>query len=117
MKREFKFKFWDTKNNEMHYDNVVIHGKNGFVFFGEETESRDYIEKLEYLPVFDKKGVQYCDGDLVKTSFGNLIVRFGTSKGVIGWSLFESMKSESGCAIINDDYLIIGNIYENPELL
>lgn len=117
MKRELKFKFWDIQNSRMYYDNIVIHGKTGYVFEGDNANSMDWIIPLEYIPAFDKKGKQYCDGDIVPQSYGNLVVRFGVTKGVIGWALFDDIKSENGCALINDDYEIIGNVYENPELL
>ena len=116
MNREIKFKVWDIQNHTMIYDNVVIHA-TGLVFVGDETNSRSLVIPLEFLPIYDKQNKQYCDGDIVPTSYGNLIVRFGFTKGVIGWGLYESMKAESGCALINDEYKIIGNIYENPELL
>lgn len=115
--RDLKFKLWDIRNSTMRYDNFVIHGSTGFVFEGSEISRVEFVIPLEYLPIHDKNNKQFCDGDIVYTSFGNLVVRLGYTKGVWGWGLFDSIKAETGCALINDDYKIIGNIYENPELL
>ena len=116
MKRECKFKLWDSRTSTMSYNNFVIHGATGFVFEGANENSSDFVIPLEYLPIYDKNNKQYCEGDIVYTSYGNLVVRYGKTKGVIGWALYDSLHAESGCALINDDYEIIGNIYENPEI-
>lgn len=116
MKREYMFKLWNTKTNTMSYNNFVIHGATGFVFEGKEENNSDCMIPLEYLPVYDTNDKQYCEGDIVYASYGNLVVRFGKTKGVIGWALYDSMKAENGCALLTDDYRIIGNIYENPEI-
>lgn len=102
VKREIKFRAWDKRDKEM------INIKNWYWFeeLGimelDDENGRDYIF-MQFTGLKDKKGKEIYEGDIIKTSVGNEEVEWLS----VGWSLL--------CR--DDDIKVIGNIYENPNLL
>jgi len=112
---EIKFRAWDYDNECMYDDSqVIIH--NGTVFIGRIKYSQQIsqdTELMQYTGLKDKNGVEIYEGDILRDYDNELIgvVSFQDGAFIVSWenefcNTFE-WSSES----------VIGNIYENPELL
>jgi len=127
MNREIKFRVWDI---ELHmWINNIGMGKDNTLCKG--TEKRFAI--MQYIGLKDKNGNEIYEGDILcndgyQTWEWRGVVKF--SHGVFGAEWLSNVKSQSmvgswgqkhNLRKLDDDIverqIIIGNIYENPELL
>lgn len=146
MSRQLKFRAWQREEDEEYsrmisseqgvltaikhvYGGTGIATGSGFSDINNQPEPGRY-ELMQYTGLKDKNGNEIYEGDIVKTHFSfNHNVEQGPF--IITWNkdkaMFEGVKPEKN----KDDYLrrfsffpeqefiyeIVGNIYENPELL
>ncbi len=123
--REIKFRAWDLKTKTMH----TVENIN---FCGRETVTVQYnlvkkflmdnIRLMQYIGAKDKNGVEIYEGDIIQHQSG----KYGTDFE-IKWSPilcgFTAMQIESGhpSPQLNQGTMsyfeVVGNIYENPELV
>lgn len=127
MNREIKFRVWDIELH-MWINNIGI-GKDNTLCKG--TEKRFAV--MQYIGLKDKNGNEIYEGDILcndeyQTWEWRGVVKF--SHGVFGVEWLSNVKSQSmvgswgqkhNLRKLDDDIverqIIIGNIYENPELL
>ncbi len=118
--REIKFRLWDNVGKEMRFVNQ-IHFRGGLPYkvrCGVDfvCEGMDIL-LMQHTGLKDKNGVEIYEGDVLKHTWD-----FGTGEvpvktliqwdvRISGWSFFSSSGFDS------TKTEIIGNIYENPELL
>lgn len=121
--REIKFRAWEKTSESMVYDvqNVSrkrIIGESACESFQEVLDSWEY-EIMQYTGIKDKNGKTYCQDDLIK--YKNRIHRL--IKGAYMFELagfYEAYQDNPTDFFAEGAYRegeIIGNIYENPELL
>jgi uncharacterized phage protein (TIGR01671 family) len=145
MKREIKFRAWDKVQKEMVFDGIEYQLRLiGHICNDSETQERsqigfsnfdfDRFEIMQFTSLTDKNGKEIYEGDILQSDFGDgkpTPIYFGefacstyetkdlaTQIGFY-WHEEDGTKSIFGKSIVgNMDYCeVIGNIYENPELL
>ena len=119
--REIKFRAWDKKLKSMIYDVAV-----GFGFCGIQAENNcSYFESkhdndllpLQFAGLKDKSGFEIYEGDIYhKGEKGINYVVVWHDTGLIGKQI-NSRSNYSGLEHWKNKIEVIGNIYENPDLL
>lgn len=110
----FKFRHWDKRINKMFYPERNDN-------FGYYVNNSDIIETMQCTDLKDKNGKLIYEGDIVKTIYTrpdgviinrNCVIEYNRGAFWINYGIGASY-------LYNDDciYEVIGNIYENSELL
>lgn len=122
--REIKFRAWDKNTKIMiHWDDLV---KSRISFrnfrWALLSENSENFELMQYTGLKDKNGVEIYEGDIVETVYNGEVFA-----GVVVYDLSEvDFKVTDGKEKYgrnfqylagNDENEVLGNIYENPELL
>jgi uncharacterized phage protein (TIGR01671 family) len=124
--REIKFRAWNKEDKQMIYDDdeIILGYHSGA--FGSFDDDR-YIF-MQYTGLKDKNGKEIYEGDILQADYDFVfIVKFGEydngesyelSVSGYGWHMQEIKdKNYFKDLLFMDDFFVIGNIYENPELL
>jgi uncharacterized phage protein (TIGR01671 family) len=121
MKREIKFRRWDTDEKYMYYDRP-FHMSGRF----------DRFIYMQYTGLKDKNGKEIYEGDVVRIAnynenwkhgepeFDWRVVEVIHNKYVYALEnsvIYSPFSSYSGNTLEEYDIEVMGNIYENPELL
>jgi uncharacterized phage protein (TIGR01671 family) len=110
--REIKFRAWDEADG--------IHRNQGEMSYYDIHDAiGDVSVLMQYTGLKDQNGVEIYEGDLIKlynceTGFFQVIFR---NAYVGGWILIHKKQYLSLGARKQEDLEIIGNIYENKELI
>jgi hypothetical protein len=113
MNREIKFRIWDKRFNKMRSWNWIVTARPpiGAFFYD------DNLIKMQDTGLRDKHGKEIYDGDIIHTRDNdsyNFVVRFDPKWKAWTYYLFNTFNS----FIFNNEFHeVVGNIYENPELL
>lgn len=114
MSRELKFRAWNGES--MEYGGFAIHATVGSIV---DIHSISSVTKkspvMQYTGLKDKNGKEIYEGDVVRHPYG-----FGNGWGeVTYWPPMFKLQSDDGtCDEIGfDECEVIGNIYENKDLL
>lgn len=134
--REIKFRAWDKKTKTMReVDSIAFHNKRGMFDFDESNlpklvnvwgwdcieqkniilhREKDHFELMQYTGLKDRNGKDIYEGDILQNDWRFMNVVWGEG----GFMLVDQTKN---VWCIQDypanDTEVIGNIYENPELL
>jgi uncharacterized phage protein (TIGR01671 family) len=128
MKREIKFRAWDTKVGEMFEvhelylaDNSNTFGK-GILDEHNDFHPMDEIELMQFTGLLDKNGKKIFEGDVVR--FWANPKDYGGYKGhnyiaAVEWDqAFLQFIFSDGHGLKDFEFLeVVGNIFKNPELL
>ena len=139
MSRPIKFRAWDKKRQKMFFvGGFNWHEKTWsyYVWDGKETVSDDDIELMQFTGLHDKNGKEIWEGDILKSHWNDSagVIRFGDFKTAEGdpdccgnvnthVGFYWDAETEASMAFgydkngKTDKYEVLGNIYENPELL
>lgn len=130
-----KFKIWDKTRNKWLFSNCgqFLLTQDGNVMFHMDGDNplEPIIDQIEYEVLMytglkDKNGKEICQGDIVECKCGNTgetILRqveyIGVSFCTKNGSFYnQKTKQREYCYIPLKPYVkVVGNIYENPELL
>ena len=132
--REIKFRVWETDQKKMNYgkrNDICLPIQNGVPSYWDEGQgweseySKDYIP-MQFTGLKDKNGKEIYEGDILRefdAEVNLFIVYF--AEGIGQWRL-ECINEDCFFSFDGGDYPdgvdsnrfeVIGNIYENPELL
>jgi hypothetical protein len=103
--REIKFRAWDKENKEWcEWDDgdIVIHNDGTF-------EPHERLVLMQFTGLHDKNGKEIYEGDILSWGAGD--------KSVVKWEFGGFLAGGRFQEISYEKSKIIGNIYENPELL
>lgn len=121
MNREIKFRVWDIKNKEMlkvqelDFEPTFYGGRIAIRLdqYNDYFDTEDMI-LMQYTGLDDKNGKEIYEGDIVK--YENMTGKIMFFNGSFIMSNFEETE-EWELGVINEEIEVIGNIYENSELL
>jgi len=125
--REIKFRAWDEQNKTMHFDFQFIKsgdsGNDWIIFKSDKHECFDrwvnnpyfsqQLKIMQFTGINDYNGKEIYEGDLIRSydSEGNKIINIiSFEDGLCRWNVNEGW-------VQNFEKEVIGNIYENPELI
>lgn len=121
-----KFKAWNKVREEMINDCDLVITSNGSVLAGDlnyDVESGMLADVTDNVVIMistgseDKNGTEIYEGDIVKNFCGDIYI---VEWFVTGFHLKEKYNDGFNYSIlhfVNNNKEVIGNIYENPELL
>lgn len=121
-----KFRAWDKNNKYMEYTDknlVVCFSDEGasavdHTTFGHSCTCMEDIELMQSTGLKDKNGTEIYEGDIVSANHPRLGEFIGFVDNAIG---NFKVRGVGQYEYLSDDldgtYEVIGNIYENPELL
>ena len=108
--REIKFRAWDKDRREMIFNEFTLHPSGFATTFGSEVD----WPIMQFTGLHDLHGAEIYEGDVLREGKKKMDV-FWNTLGSGGWWF-----SENHCHVhkVNlNNIEVIGNIYENPELL
>lgn len=125
-----KYRAWDTTNKEMFKDTFAITESGQVVVVEQDfvTDIPDYVfvdnlVVMQSTGLKDKNGKEIFEGDVVTNGWKRQVVTFGTQEveedfGSIriyrGFNLYLGGGYPNA---IMSEFEVVGNIYENPDLL
>lgn len=132
MSREIKFRIYDTDEKEMFYQEDIdyIDFFTGIVFIREEDgydyliDSRSDGKLMQYTGLKDKNGKEIYERDILSIKIysgdkviaeGKTVVEFKDGCFGVIWGHDKAFLSLN--SFFKAKFEVIGNIYENPELL
>ena len=137
MNREIKFRAYDKEDEEMRYfddENYLYHypfilrleqvfKKDSNYDDYEDFEYKDVTDKIElmqYTGLHDKNGKEIYEGDIVRIIVNNnieKICRVEFKNGIFGVMFSKNKELTAFPHFCNTTFEVIGNEYDNPELL
>lgn len=115
--RKVEFRYWCNFEKEM-YPKAYVEEHLNLAFMSEliEVAQERYIF-LEYTGLKDKNGLKIYDGDILKDEFDRVSQVYWVDKEA-RFTIREVGRKTEYFMLINHLHVeVIGNIYENPELL
>lgn len=114
--REIKFRCW--WDNRMHVVEEINFKRKRVDLLGADTISIEECILMQYTGLKDKNGKEIYEGDIVKCRPDTLReVKWVEYDGYIRCGYTPLCDNFYDCGLYFDDFEVVGNIYENKELL
>lgn len=115
-----KIRVWDEDRKVMYlhprsYHIMVDVNGNIKAWNYKRSGSVQHLKILQYIDICDSEGVQYASGDLIELNEGEFY--YLHYNGVEYYFAEVGDSDNEGFICDHDSFKIIGNIYENPEML
>jgi hypothetical protein len=110
--REIKFRAWDTDMGKMDYEVWISPGGQGYYFCDGEPEPLSN-NIMQFTGLHDNNGKEIYEGDILER-YSDMVPKGSNPfvRSVVEW---EKYRWEGIWGFMSG--VVIGNIYENPELL
>ena len=124
MQDRFKFRVWCENNQEWEKDTILISNKNMYEIRNDKFTKYTDIDPKNHIINFctglkDKNGKLIYEDDIVDTRQGRMVVKFDEYRAM--FCMIDPAQNHTETPLYNADYAnrleVIGNIYENTELL
>ena len=127
-----KFRAWDTTNKEMFKDTFAITESGQVVVVEQESVASspdyvfvDHLVIMQSTGLVDKNGKEIFEGDVLELkdcgeTIGNVKVYWDDSLALFQLDAIIVDEKAPIYKVVDDEnysYIVVGNIYENPELL
>lgn len=122
MNREIKFRAWNGKGLITNSTDFKFYVREGRCYWLEDDGKETWLAStsewplMQYTGLKDKNGVEIYEGDIIDDKGVTWYVEFGNGR----YTLRCTCHYPDGDFYVFEDspgYEVIGNIYENPELL
>lgn len=114
MNRERKYRVWDNAG----------YMSSPFTFMDVQSKKIEFTSEcivMDYTGRKDRLGNEICEGDVIMGDFPNLVVGWNEESASFGASKTVDFSTENMYWFNNDidvkEWEVIGNRYQNPELL
>ena len=124
MNRELKFRVWSPLNKKMfpcYSFNTIL--KNKFVIGYSESFDKEFIldDKNAIVQQFtglkDSKRIDVYEGDIVRYELDGTVYIQNVEWGNNGWEMIDTRLYSTPLIVNLPNFEVIGNIFENSELL
>ena len=137
--REIKFRAWDDAPNDngkrmfyferpffdSEYSWLSFDQPKGLKEYAMHNQSKEDIVLMQYTGLKDKNGKEIYEGDILKSAIEQTVGGQIETIGVVEWDdngywkydLPDYGQSFGINILFDEEYKVIGNIYENPKLL
>jgi uncharacterized phage protein (TIGR01671 family) len=118
--REIKFRAWVNKEEMVYLYNWGFEEEKAHIIFYSPIRMKGSVELMQYTGLTDKNGKEIYEGDIIFDEDGEysktiVITPYENYVGFFGKALEDN--DTYTLEEIGDECEIIGNIYENPELI
>lgn len=113
--REIKFRAWDEYQKKM-LDWIDITNPLKLTLSNLLNGLIEHLKPMQYTGLYDKNGKEACEKDLIK-SINGMIGHIEYSEVHTAFIVYTYNDDIAGEWLHNYEFEIIGNIYENPELI
>ena len=119
--REIKFRAWDKEKNmwtnfKIFDNSTFFMDKNTGVWFNKNHKEYERFELMQYTGVKDKNGKEIYEGDIIICKYGPQIAM--EVKWVDeGFRTLGKYDGDNYVGFVKNNAEVIGNIYENKNLL
>lgn len=126
--REIKFRAWDENKKMTYFElsfDVIKDGINRSCYLREAIRKGCHYELMQYTGLKDRNGKEIYEGDIIqyRDYSGPVPItpgsKFPTTKSIVNSpeNMFEGILLKGNGYGEPKDIEVIGNIYENPELI